>query len=168
MGRDKALLSVDGLPMAQRVASALRSAGAIDVVCIGGDAAGLHAVGLETVEDRYPDEGPLGGFITALRWSSTAITVVSPCDLMTPVAASFAALVAALTESDAAAALPIVDGEPRTMPVALRTTAVDALDAAFTEGARAAYSVRSVIEWVAVDAGPLADADSPEDLRPRR
>jgi len=168
MGRDKALLTVDGEPMARRVASALRSAGAVEVVCVGGDAAGLHAAGLETIDDRYPDEGPLGGFITALRWSSTAITVVSPCDLLTPNAASFAALVGALTGSRAAAALPIVDGEARSMPVALRTTAVGALEAAFAEGARAAYAVRSSVEWVAIDAGPLADADSPGDLRPRR
>ena len=38
MGRDKAFVEVDGAPMAQRVARAMRGAGALEVVCVGGDA----------------------------------------------------------------------------------------------------------------------------------
>ena len=37
MGRDKALLRVDGVPMAVRVATALRAGGADPVAAIGGD-----------------------------------------------------------------------------------------------------------------------------------
>ena len=37
MGRDKATLPVDGVPMAARVADALRRAGAEPVLAVGGD-----------------------------------------------------------------------------------------------------------------------------------
>ena len=42
MGRDKALLPVDGVPMAVRVATAMIAAGAHPVVALGGDADGLR------------------------------------------------------------------------------------------------------------------------------
>lgn len=168
MGRDKALIDVDGEAMAVRVAGALRDAGAASVVCIGGDHEGLAAHGLTVVDDDHPGEGPLGAFLTALRWSTTEITLVSPCDLVTPAASSFAALVAALASSDAAAAVPVVDGKARSMPVALRTSVAPVLERSFVAGERAAYTVIRVLECIEVDAGPLSDADSPEDLRDRR
>ena len=61
MGRDKATLPVDGVPMAARVADALRRAGAEPVLAVGGDQAALEALGLTWVADRHPGEGPSGG-----------------------------------------------------------------------------------------------------------
>src|SRR5262245_1565825 len=80
MGRDKALVEVDGRPMAGRVAAALREAGAAEVQAIGGDAAGLGELGLDVVPDRFPGEGPLGGIVTALSAASQPVTVVVACD----------------------------------------------------------------------------------------
>jgi molybdopterin-guanine dinucleotide biosynthesis protein A len=67
MGRDKAFVVVDGEPMVVRVARALQGAGAAEVVAVGGDEAGLSAVGLAHLPDDHPGEGPLGGVLTALR-----------------------------------------------------------------------------------------------------
>jgi molybdopterin-guanine dinucleotide biosynthesis protein A len=165
MGRDKALVTVEGEPMARRVARALRAAGADDVVCIGGDALALRAIGLEVVPDAQPDEGPLGGVHDALVWSSAPVTVIAPCDLVAPDAASFRALVDALAGAvDANAAVPIVDGRWRALPVALRAAAAPALTAQFDAGERALHRAIACIQFVEVDAGLLTDADEPGDL----
>ena len=83
MGRDKALIEIDGVPMAQRVASALTDGGADPVLCIGGDQDALEAIGLECIPDDHPGEGPLGGFLTALKFAEGSYwdtVVVSACD----------------------------------------------------------------------------------------
>jgi molybdopterin-guanine dinucleotide biosynthesis protein A len=66
MGRDKALVEVDGLPMASRVAAALTAAGCRSAVAVGGDAAVHARLGLSSVPDRWPGEGPLGAIVTVL------------------------------------------------------------------------------------------------------
>lgn len=84
MGTDKALVEVDGLPMARRVADALRGAGCDPVECQGGDAARLGALGLVVVPDpSEPDgrrPGPVGA-IAAARARHAGTLVVAACDL---------------------------------------------------------------------------------------
>jgi molybdopterin-guanine dinucleotide biosynthesis protein A len=168
MGRDKALLRVDGVPMARRVVRALLDAGANDVVCVGGDVDGLQSVGLRALPDDHPGEGPLAGFVTGLAWSTAPITLITPCDLATPEAQSFRALTAALSDNEAVAAVPIVDGAWRALPAALRTSSLAHVAEAFAAGERSFHRVVGALDFVAVDAGPLADADSPEELPGRR
>ncbi|MFV0308630.1 MAG: molybdenum cofactor guanylyltransferase [Desertimonas sp.] len=82
MGQDKALLRLDRVPMAERVALALEAGGCAEVVMIGGDEAGLRAaIGRRWAPDRWPGEGPLGGLITALEAAEGRGAVVSACDL---------------------------------------------------------------------------------------
>src|SRR5258708_2361905 len=66
VGTDKALLVVAGRALARTAADALLAAGAARVVAVGGDRAGLEALGLEVVVDEHPGEGPLGAILTAL------------------------------------------------------------------------------------------------------
>lgn len=80
MGRDKSLIEVDGVPMVARVATVLAGSDCAPVVVVGGDAAALGGLGLERIDDLWPGEGPLGGIITALRWTGGPI-VVTACDL---------------------------------------------------------------------------------------
>jgi molybdenum cofactor guanylyltransferase len=164
MGADKATLAVEGVPMAARVARALHDAGAGEVACVGGDLEALRGLGLDAVADAYPDEGPLAGVITALAWAQQPIVVVAPCDLVSPSADVLRALVEGLRGSDADAAVPLVDGHWRPLPVALRATARGPLLDAFAQRERAVHRAMARLELVAVDAGPVADADSPEDL----
>ncbi|HEV3226464.1 MAG TPA: molybdenum cofactor guanylyltransferase [Acidimicrobiales bacterium] len=171
MGRDKALLSVDDVPMARRVAQVLLTAGAADVTCIGGDLHGLRAAGLSAVPDDDPDAGPLGGVLTAIGTLAAAIVVIAPCDLLDPQPALFTTLAGALADrSSAGAAVPSTDGRWRPLPVALRASCRDALDAAYASGERAVHRALAQLDLVivAVAAGTLADADTPEDLRGRR
>ncbi|MEY2422939.1 MAG: hypothetical protein QOI95_3006 [Acidimicrobiaceae bacterium] len=168
MGRDKALLVVDGEPMARRVARALTEAGAAEVLCVGGDIDALRALGLVAIDDEHADAGPLSGVLTGMAAASEPITVVAPCDLVDPTERSFRDLVRALAAGEAMAAVPIVDGRWRPLPAALRTSAHPALVEAFAEGERAVRRALERLDLVAIDVGALPDADTPEDLPDRR
>jgi molybdopterin-guanine dinucleotide biosynthesis protein A len=80
MGRTKALVHVDGTPMARRVADTLFAAGCGSVTLVGGDPTELAVLGLPVVSDRHPGAGPLGGVITAIE-SAPGDVVVVACDL---------------------------------------------------------------------------------------
>jgi molybdopterin-guanine dinucleotide biosynthesis protein A len=170
MGRDKALVVVDGEPLAARVAGALRDAGATDVVAVGGAAEPLAALGLATVPDDEPGAGPLTGIVTALRLpGDAAVVFVAACDLVAPAAPAVRATVAALAgEARGDVAVPVVAGRRQWMHGAWRSAAGAPLAAAFAAGERAVHAAVAaaglrVVE-VAVDPAAVADADTPADL----
>ncbi len=151
MGRDKALVEVDGVAMALRVAHALRAAGARDVAGVGTD-----------VADAFPGEGPLGGIITALRWAGDEVVVVAPCDMPWIEGAHARALVDALTDSDDVA----VAGDQHLF-AAWAPRARAALESAFAAGERSVKGVLPLLRMRTVDLGegPWShDVDSPADL----
>jgi molybdopterin-guanine dinucleotide biosynthesis protein A len=165
MGRDKAFVVVDGDAMVVRVCRALERAGASRVVCVGGDREALSALGLVAIADDFEGAGPLGGVLAALRDSTASVTVVSPCDLLDPRVEAFATLAAALERApDARVAVPLVDGEWRPLPCALRAGATADLERVFASGERAVHRALAALERVDVDAGSFDDADSPGDL----
>lgn len=179
MGRDKALLEVEGQAMAVRVAAALVDAGADPVVAVGGDADALAAVGLEVVADETPGEGPLGGLVTALAVAPRPIVFAAACDLVSPSASAIAATVDALVAEPEdtgdtgqrglpAVAVPVVGGRRQWMHAAWRTAAERPLRAAFAAGERAVHAAVAagrlrVVDLELPDAA-VADADSPADL----
>lgn len=110
MGRDKATLPVQGLPMAVRIARAIEPA-ASPVVAIGRPEPALAAAGLTVVADRHPGEGPLGGILTAFGWSPAPIVVVVACDLVDLDAATVRTLVEAI-DGDPSLALVTAAREP--------------------------------------------------------
>lgn len=186
MGRDKASLPVDGVPMAVRVATALRAAGAAEVVAVGGDPGALGALGLTAVADdpaagawgsppaREASPGPLVGIATALRALPTDVVLVVACDLVAPAPEAMAATVAAL-HADAAAdlAVPTDAGDrPQWLHAAWRQRARTRLLDALTAGERSVHGAvarsglrRAPVTGLAAPA--LADADVPSQL-PRR
>jgi molybdopterin-guanine dinucleotide biosynthesis protein A len=168
MGRDKALIEVDGRPLAVVVAGAVRAAGADPVVAVGGDEAALRRLGLDVVRDDHPGEGPLGGVLTALRQGPAPVVAVLGCDLPAARAASVAAVVAALDRSaDADVAVPVVDGRRALVHAAWRTSARRELAAAFAGGERSlagAVAGLRVVEVEGLDPVSLSDVDVPEDL----
>lgn len=173
MGRDKALVLFDGVPMVSRVASALRAGGCDPVIAIGGDVATLAQLGLATVADRWPGEGPLGGVITALEHFSDSaqttpeIVVVAACDLPRLSAATVATLVQALITGEPTldAAMAITDRE-QPMCAAWRRHAAASLSAEFAKGGRRLLDAVSTMQVVnvAVEAHQLVNVNTATDL----
>jgi molybdopterin-guanine dinucleotide biosynthesis protein A len=82
MGGRKALVALDGAPLAEHVARALRPAsGALAMV---GDAAAAEAIGAVSLTDTpgFP-AGPLSGISAALEWGvseGATFVMIAPCD----------------------------------------------------------------------------------------
>jgi molybdenum cofactor guanylyltransferase len=167
MGTDKALLEVDGRALAVGVAEALEAAGATEVIAVGGDAEGLSALGLQTVPDLHPGEGPLGGILTALATTDADVVLVLACDLPFADPPAIAAVVEALGDADVAA--PFLDGRHELLHAAFHRRAEAPLAAAFAAGERApsrAVAGLTVASVSGLDPSALVDADTPADLRP--
>jgi molybdenum cofactor guanylyltransferase len=169
MGRDKALIAVEGRTLARRVADVLAAAGATDVIAVGGDADALAAEGLVPVPDAAPGAGPLTGVVTALDRTAGEIVFVAACDLVSPSADAVAATVAALVGAAGAdVAVPHVGGRRQWMHAAWRRRAAMPLGAAFAAGERAVHAAVAAgalrVVDVAVDPRAVADADTPADL----
>jgi molybdopterin-guanine dinucleotide biosynthesis protein A/rhodanese-related sulfurtransferase len=167
MGRDKASLPIDGRPMAERVAIALRDAGAAEVFAVG-EFPGSATVDLAVVADDQPGAGPLGGVRTALAAAQHELVVVLACDLRDPSLAAIAALVRAANRApEASLVVPVVEGREQWLHAAWRRSGRAALDAAWAAGHRslhaAAAHVERVVRYGAPPAG-LRDADRPADL----
>jgi molybdenum cofactor guanylyltransferase len=165
MGRDKTLIEVGGRAMACRVADAVRLAGCDPVVAVGGDPDGLAALDLAAIADAFPGEGPLGGVITALRWSPDAAVVVVAADLpwldehtVRAVAAAGergGELAVAVTER----MQPLCGWWPRRL--------LPELEAAFAGGCRSMHAMLAdlVVVAVPVAAAALRNVNTPADLR---
>ena len=162
MGADKAMIRVDGVAMARRVADALLDAGCSPVIAVGGDAAELGRLGLVGVDDEFPGEGPLGGVLTALSLGAPA--VVLACDLPNIRAATVSALIAALGLHDASMAL---SGRPEPLCAVWSPSAASSLRSQFSSGERAMHrAIESLdIAWVDVPAEDLRNVNTPDDLR---
>ncbi|MEL6983330.1 MAG: molybdenum cofactor guanylyltransferase [Actinomycetota bacterium] len=105
-GSDKALAPFGSSTVGGRIVSAMRDAGIDPVVAIGGQAG--DQLGVPTVPDRRPGDGPLGGLATALLWASTGWVLIAPCDL--PLLA--AEHVAMLLDGGAPDHRPMADADP--------------------------------------------------------
>ncbi len=168
MGQDKATLPVDGVAMSARVAGALRHGGCRTVVAIGGDAAALTAVGLETHADQMPGEGPLGGIVTALNVlrHRAGEVLVAACDLPWLTAATVNALregLAAHAEADVAVAF---GARQEPLCAIWRITVLPELEVAFESGERAVHRAleRFALVHVRVDAASVVNVNSTDDL----
>ena len=165
MGRDKALIEIDGEPLVRRVANALQQAGAARVFVVGGDGPASEALGLEVVADRFPGEGPLGGVLTALSVTDAMVVAVLATDLVAADPTAIQAVLDALTGHDVA--VPVSGGRRHFHPAVWHRSARGPLETAFAGGERAikrAVRELAVVEVEGIAAAALADADSPDEL----
>ncbi len=165
MGRDKALVEVDGMPMSVRVAGVLRAAGASPVLAIGGDEAALGALGLSWCADRYPGEGPLGGVLSAFEaLPDSELIAVLATDLPTVSSEVVVALVDAVDGHDLAAAA--TDRLEPLCAVWRRAACLAVLGAAFEQGERAVHRALAGLDLALVRVEPsmLRNVNAPGDL----
>lgn len=79
MGRDKALLVENGLPLVARVAGVVAAvAGRCSIVAPAGRYEGL---GFPVLSDLWPGEGPLGGILTALAHGEADWNLIVAVDM---------------------------------------------------------------------------------------
>lgn len=168
MGRDKALMVVDGTALVRRVADALRDAGAAEILVVGGGPAAASTASATAVADRWPGEGPLGGVVTALEAAAHDPVVVLGCDLPFASALVVADLLAALdAEVDVDVAVAVdASGQDQWMYAAWRRRTVAALAGAFTRGLRAPREAARERRVARVEAPSraLVDVDTPAAL----
>ena len=172
MGRTKALIEIDGVPMAARVADALGAAGCRHVVAYGGDPDELATLGLPVLPDRYPGTGPLGGVLGVLELvesyeHAVAGVFVVACDLP------------ALTGRSLAGMVQVATARPDVDVVVARTStieptcaiwnpgATDLIRRCFGDGERALHAAIARLDSIEVDvdAAALRNINTPDELR---
>ena len=163
MGRDKALVEVEGVAMVVRVATALRAAGCQPVFAVGGDRAAIEALGIDFVTDLYPGEGPVGGVITALGACTAPAVVVVACDVPYLTVDTVRTLLGTGGEAQATVAVT-----HRVQPMCAlwsRRSLVDVRDA-YARGERRLLAVLDQLETLRVPVNPqdLANVNAPGDL----
>ncbi|MEM9562193.1 MAG: molybdenum cofactor guanylyltransferase [Actinomycetota bacterium] len=162
-GSDKALAPFGSSTVGDRVVAALRGAGVDPVAAIGGTAG--DRLGLPTIADRRPGEGPLAGLATALAWVRTGWVVVVPCDLPLLEPAHVAALLSLGPEPDRPI-VATVDGRPKVSlavwPASCGRVARRLLD----NEERRFRAMLDEVAWRGVEVPPeaVADADTPDEL----
>jgi molybdopterin-guanine dinucleotide biosynthesis protein A len=176
MGRNKALLEIDG------EALILRAAKVVDEVAgrptVIGPKAMFAGFGLECVEDDWPGAGPLGGIATALRATGAEWNLVVACDLpyLTREWLGFLARRAAASAADAVIPENTLGAEP--LCAFYRKRGEDAIRGALERGVRkvteglAGLAVERIApaEWKSFDSGGLLfkNMNTPADYEEAR
>ncbi|MGA3293695.1 MAG: molybdenum cofactor guanylyltransferase [Candidatus Acidiferrales bacterium] len=171
MGRDKALLELDGVPLIVRAAQLVESIAGPGTVVGNPDA--YRSLDLRAIGDDWPDAGPLGGIATALRASSAPWSLVVACDLPYLTRPWLDYLVARALASRADAVLPMNARGAEPLCAVYHKRCEPAIRAALDGGTRKVTdglsNVRVEIiepaEWKAFDSGGLLfkNMNSPED-----
>jgi molybdopterin-guanine dinucleotide biosynthesis protein A len=159
MGRDKARLPFRGGDLVSTVADAVaRAAG--NVTLVG------HAE-LTAIPDRYPGEGPLGGILTALHYTSTDWNLIVACDMPQVSAAFLGELLARAILSPADVMLPCgPDGLPQPLCAVYHRRALAALEDHFARGVRkvtAALATLAVERLAVAELSLFQNVNTPED-----
>lgn len=155
MGRDKALLELDGVALVERAAATLREVCA-EVLIASGDGARLGRPG--EIADALADAGPLGGLLAALEAARHPLVAVVAVDMPHASAQVLRLLAAALDGANAA--VPVVDGRAHPLHAVYATRTLPGLRGYVERGGRSVMGFLETIEvrscgpdvWGAADA----------------
>jgi molybdopterin-guanine dinucleotide biosynthesis protein A len=138
-GSDKALVQFDGTPLLLLLCELLQaSIGSVRVIAPRGRYADLD---IPVIEDRWPDEGPLGGIITALQATATADrrckwNLIVSCDMPFLTYEWLNYMKERALASDAEVVVPQSEHGLEPLCACWRTSAAVSLHAAFDDGVR--------------------------------
>jgi molybdopterin-guanine dinucleotide biosynthesis protein A len=141
MGRDKATLEFDGQPLLERAVAVLRECFP-EVMVIR--------------QDDVPGLGPIGGLLTALRRAPEIFVVA--CDMPFLDAALIREMAAQLPGYDAVA----IPGEP--LHAAYSARILPVVEAQIAAGDYSVQSLLSKLRVRTVEAGPIINVNTPEEL----
>ena len=134
MGRDKALLELEGVALIVRTSRLVESAG--HRCTIVGDSVRLEGLELLVIEDEFPGAGPLGAIATALRASEAEWNLIVACDLPYLTREWLEFLIGRAVRSDADAVLPMNERGAEPLCAVYRKRADGAIRAALDRGVR--------------------------------
>jgi molybdenum cofactor guanylyltransferase len=134
IGRDKALLELNGVTLIVRAAELVESVA--ETCAIVGDSVRLEGLALRVLADDFPGAGPLGGIATALRNSGAEWNLVIACDLPYLTREWLEYLVARADRSDADIVLPTNDLGAEPLCAMYRGRCLPAIRAALEAGTR--------------------------------
>jgi molybdopterin-guanine dinucleotide biosynthesis protein A len=162
MGRDKALLPYRGEALAGIAARALeQAAGSVTVV------GRSELLGLPTIPDLHPGEGPLGGILTVLVHSTAEWNLVVACDMPGLTAGFLSELLDRAAAGGHDAFLPQgPSGLPEPLCAVYRSSARSAVEHAFAGGVRkvtAALEGLDVGAWVVSQVAHFQNVNTPEE-----
>ena len=164
MGRDKAMVCIEGRPLASHIAAALRGAGATEVFVVGGDRERFAALGIAWRPDLWPGEGPLGGVITALEQAANDTVLIAATDLIGLAPEDVVPLINAC-RPDHPVVLPLGGARPAVLQGAYHRSATALLRAAFDAGERSVVrAVQGLPVMYCSTARAVPDVDTPEEL----
>ena len=153
-GQDKALVEFDGRPMLLRMREMLGSVlGSATVIAGERKYAGI---GVESVADRWPGEGPLGGIVTALALSAESKrpiqwNLIVGCDMPFVTREWLAYLAERGAASNAEVIVPESAGGLEPLCACWRTTASANLQRAFDNGVRKITEAMKSLEMEILD-----------------
>ena len=121
-GSDKALLDVDGEPLALRIAARMRPA-VVSVTLVGSPSTYGH-LGLRVIPDAVADFGPLGGLLAALEDSGEEWNLIAACDMPLVTADLFRFIAETTVDCPEDVILPYdCEGRPEPLCAAYRSSA---------------------------------------------
>jgi molybdopterin-guanine dinucleotide biosynthesis protein A len=138
-GADKALVKIGECTLLSRVCELVsQAAGSAQVVAPAGRYLDQNVM---LIQDRWPDEGPLGGIITALRITSSDATgeswnLILSCDMPFLTCDWLSYLCHRAASGEAEVVVPQSDYGLEPLCACWRTSAVDSLQSAFDGGMR--------------------------------
>ncbi len=167
MGRDKALLPINGIPCLVRV---MHAAAAWPILVIGHKTPPQCPFpDVRFIDDEYPGAGPMGGLLTAFRHHDGPVLVL-PCDIPDVRSEHLQQLTQAWTTRRAPAVIATHDGHLNPLIGIYGHDCTAAIMDAFTAGERSLRRMVAILGAHAVDlsdALSLADVDTPADLAQR-
>jgi len=155
MGREKALLEINGTPLLLRAAQLL--APLCSGVTIVGTPERYQHLGFAAIADEQPDIGPLGGILTALGHADSPWNLVTACDLPYLTADWLRYLMGRAAASPARVVLPESDSGPEPLCAVYHREAAAAIRAEITRGQ---LKVTRALQSLPVE------RVSPADIRP--
>jgi molybdenum cofactor guanylyltransferase len=165
MGRDKALLEVEGQCLAGRVAVVVReAAGSVTLIA---DPEKYGRLGYPVYPDRILDCGPLGGVYTALTVSDAAWNLVAACDMPDLKAPFLVRLLEAAENADCDCLLPAgPSGRPEPICAIYHIRSLAAIERALKGGVRRMLDGLAGLrlEVLQVEGhGPFRNINTPEE-----
>jgi molybdenum cofactor guanylyltransferase len=159
MGRDKALLPIEGSLLVERTAERVRAA-AGSVTLIGAPGRYAH-LGLPVVADLAGGCGPIGGLHTALKTGRADWNLVVACDMPSLTTAFLSELLAAAKQLGCTCLVPETDSGLHPLCAVYHRRSSDAIEFAVQ---RKRLKMHDLLKSLGAVSWPIADASLLENV----